>query len=119
MEWIKPQPVGLNTMSRNSICCGAMLNTFPTAGHGQTALGITVLYIFEHIYLLMDLKRSKESVNIDQKLLFRLRLKNHFGASLVAQWLRIRPPMQGTRVRALVQEDPASRRATKPVPHNY
>ena len=27
-------------------------------------------------------------------------------ASLVAQWLRIRLPMQGTRVRALVWEDP-------------
>ena len=28
------------------------------------------------------------------------------GASLVAQWLRICLPMQGTRVRALVWEDP-------------
>ena len=28
------------------------------------------------------------------------------GISLVVQWLRIRLPMQGTRVRALVQEDP-------------
>ena len=27
--------------------------------------------------------------------------------------------MQGTRVRALVQEDPTCRRATKPVSHNY
>ena len=39
-------------------------------------------------------------------------------ASLVAQWLRIRLPMQGTRVRALVQEDPTCRGATKPVRHN-
>ena len=39
--------------------------------------------------------------------------------SLVAQWLRIRLPMQGTRVRALVQEDPTCRGATKPVRHNY
>ena len=39
--------------------------------------------------------------------------------SLVAQWLRIRLPMQGTRVRSLVQEDPTCRRATKPVHHNY
>ena len=38
------------------------------------------------------------------------------GASLVAQWLRIRLPMQGTRVRALVQEDPTCRGATKPMP---
>ena len=41
------------------------------------------------------------------------------GTSLVAQWLRIRLPMQGTRVRALVREDPTCRGATKPVHHNY
>ena len=40
-------------------------------------------------------------------------------ASLVAQWLRIRLPMQGTRVRALVREDPTYHGATKPVRHNY
>ena len=37
-------------------------------------------------------------------------------ASLVVQWLRICLPMQGTRVRALVREDPTCRGATKPVP---
>ena len=42
-----------------------------------------------------------------------------WGASLVAQWLRICLPMQGTRVRALVREDPTCCRATKPVHHNY
>ena len=41
------------------------------------------------------------------------------GASLVAQWLRICLPMQGTRVRALVWEDPTCRGATRPVSHNY
>ena len=41
----------------------------------------------------------------------------YIGASLVAQWLRIHLPMQGTRVRA--QEDPIYRGATKPVCHNY
>ena len=41
------------------------------------------------------------------------------GASQVAQWLRIRLPMQGTRVRALVQEDRTCRGASKPVRHNY
>ena len=40
-------------------------------------------------------------------------------ASLVAQWLRIHLPMQGTRVRALVWKDPTCRGATKPVRHNY
>ena len=46
-------------------------------------------------------------------------LKDFLGTSLVAQWLRIRLPMQGTRVRALVREDPTCRGATKPVRHNY
>ena len=41
------------------------------------------------------------------------------GASLAAQWLRICLPMQGTRVRALVWEDPTCRGATGPVSHNY
>ena len=36
-------------------------------------------------------------------------------ASLVVQWLRIRLPMQGTRVQALVREDPTCRGPTKPV----
>ena len=40
-------------------------------------------------------------------------------ASLVARWLRIRLPMQGTRVRALDREDPTCRGATKPVRHDY
>ena len=41
------------------------------------------------------------------------------GASLVAQWLRVCLPMQGTRVRALIWEDPTCRGATRPVSHNY
>ena len=50
-------------------------------------------------------------VNINQKINLR--------ASLVAQRLRIRLPMQGTWVRALVWEDPACRGAAGPVSHNY
>ena len=48
-----------------------------------------------------------------------LEYKRQYGASLVAQWLRICLPMQGTRVRALVWEDPTCRGATGPVSHNY
>ena len=39
-------------------------------------------------------------------------------ASLVAQWLGIRLPMQGTQVRALFREDPTYRGATGPMRHN-
>ena len=45
-------------------------------------------------------------------------LKNSSGASQVAQWLRIRLPMQGTGVWALAQEDPTCRGAAKPMCHN-
>ena len=40
-------------------------------------------------------------------------------ASLVAQWLRICLPRQGTRFGALVWEDPTCRGATKPMCHSY
>ena len=45
--------------------------------------------------------------------------KHNSGASLVAQWLEIRLPMQGTRVRALVWEDPTCRGAAGPASHSY
>ena len=40
-------------------------------------------------------------------------------AFLVAQWLGICLSVRGTRVRALVWEDPTCRGATRPVSHNY
>ena len=44
---------------------------------------------------------------------------HHFGTSLLAQWLKIRLPMQGTQVRALLWEDPTCHGATKLVRQNY
>ena len=41
------------------------------------------------------------------------------GTSLVAQWLRICLPMQGTQVQALVWEDPTCCGAAKPLRYNY
>ena len=43
--------------------------------------------------------------------------KQVYGTYLVVQWLRIRLPVQGARVRSLVPEDPRCCRATKPVHH--
>ena len=51
----------------------------------------------------------------ERKLIF----KELSWASLVSQWLRICLPMQGTRVQALVPEDPTYREAAKPMRHNY
>ena len=42
-----------------------------------------------------------------------------YGASLVAQWLSIHLPTQGTRVQSLIWEDPTCLGATKPVRPNY
>ena len=48
-----------------------------------------------------------------------LNLNTHTWTSLVAQWLRIRLPMQGTWIQSLVRKDPTCRGATKPMRHNY
>ena len=53
-----------------------------------------------------------------EKVILTWKIYEH-GTSLVAQWLRIRLPMQGTRVQSLVWEDTTCRRVTKPVRHNY
>ena len=63
--------------------------------------------------------RHKERSHMPQRRFHVLQLKPNAGASLVAQWLRTCLPMQGTRVRALVQEDPTCRGATEPVRHNH
>ena len=67
-------------------------------------------------------KAFLEAINISKlQLAFQLVwwFKMANGASLVVQWLRIYLPMQGTRVRALVWEDPTCRGATRPLSHNY
>ena len=55
---------------------------------------------------------SIEMINSETK-------RTYCRAFLVVQWLRIRLPMQGTWVRALVREYPTCCGATKPVCHNY
>ena len=60
---------------------------------------------------------KEDVVNIYNGIL--LNHKKERGASLVAQWLRVCLPMQGTQVRTLVWEDPTCRGAARPVSHNY
>ena len=55
----------------------------------------------------------------NEKCVFCFYLKNQSRTSLVAQWIRIRLPMQGTQVQSLVWEDTTCRGATKPMRHNY
>ena len=66
------------------------------------------------LFSLIDTDFKKEAMEILKEL--RKAIDRAF---LVVQWLRVCLPMQGTRVRALVWEDPTCRRATRPVSHNY
>ena len=77
------------------------------ADMNQKKAGVVTLIKNEINFRAKNITRDKES---------NLKM---IGASLVAQWLRICLPLQGTRVRALVWEDPTCRRATKPMRHNY
>ena len=70
------------------------------------------------IIILSEVKSGRER-QIPYDITYVWNLKYGTGASLVVQWLRIHLPMQGTRVRAVVREDPICRRATKPGLHNY
>ena len=72
-----------------------------------------------HIYLPLVWQISRCPIlNLCEVLCFLVK-KIKGWASLVAQWLRICLLMQGTRVRALVWEDPTCCGATRPVSHNY
>ena len=51
--------------------------------------------------------------------IFTVHISGGGSASLVVQWLRIHPPVQETRVRYLVLEDPTCRGATKSVQLSY
>ena len=67
-----------------------------------------------------DICNQYKKLRVLSTLVRKVSIKNlSKGASLVAQWLRIRLPMQETRVRTLVGEDPTCRGAAGPVSHNY
>ena len=72
---------------------------------------ISIFVLFHHInwitVLRIDVCKKSMSLNALE------------GTSLVAQWLRIRLPMQCTQDLSLVREDPTCRGATKPVWHKY
>ena len=75
----------------------------------------------------MNLKFTKSKTNNKDKNMSNLTTDQSkqiiinltIGTSLVAQWLRICLPVQGTWVRALVREDPTCHGAAKPMCHNY
>ena len=68
---------------------------------------------------IIGVPEEEEKKKGSEKIFEEIIVQNLPRASLVAQWLRICLPMQGTRVRALVWEDPTCRGAAGPVSHNY
>ena len=73
----------------------------------------------EGIFITWSRQRFLKTSHHQKLIHWSIKTKNFWGASLVAQWLRNHLPMQGTRVQALVREDPTCRGAIKPVRHNY
>ena len=67
-----------------------------------------------HLLTELEPKERKESQEETNEI-----NRNGCRACLVAQWLRIPLPMQGTWVQALVPEDPTYHGATKPMHHSY
>ena len=78
---------------------------------------LTLTYPESHLYCLLDV--CPQAGDLTFLILHLLTLKMGIGTSLVAQWLGIHLTVQGTRVRALVWEDPTCRGVTGPVCHNY
>ena len=85
-----------------------------------------VLYIYVRVYIYSHTYATRRKCVFlkylsifSKRTCIAFKLKTFLGAFLVAQWLGICLPMRGTRVRALVWEDPTCRGATEPVSHNY
>ena len=84
-----------------------------------TAIGKHLSQLTAHIPCSQSIENCLAPPSFEKAYLGNFKKKQRFGTSLVAQWLRIHLPMQGTWVPALVQKDPTCHRATKPTHHNY
>ena len=94
----------------NGLIMYTLLAAFPSLSQFSPSF-TSIFYIFQIITCTWILVLASLLIESNQE--------RGYGASLVVQWLRIHLPMQGTRVQALVWEDPTWRGATKPVHHNY
>ncbi|MBV98498.1 Ubiquitin carboxyl-terminal hydrolase isozyme L1, partial [Eschrichtius robustus] len=125
-QWRLEDVLGLEEKSLGSVpapAC-ALLRLFPlTAQHENfRKKQIEVLKGQEDKLEFEDGSVPKQFLSETEKLYPEDRAKcfeKNEGASLVVQRLRVRLPMRGARVRALVQEDPTCRGAAGSVCHNY
>ena len=110
-----------------SLCAFGVPPSLPSSENwkkpGCPMLGNRNLRIPHYEILHQRLKGGEDTIQINLEYMMRSEInqsqKDRYWVSLVAQWLRVCLPMQGTRVRALVWEDPTCRGATRPVSHNY
>ena len=104
---------GKGRARERSGCCFTVRKGFPKGWHWSKDLKGG-----SHADIWLEYSRQRNTKCEGLEVSWRIRM-HRLGTSLVAQWLRICLPMQGTRVRALVWEDPTCRGATRPVSHNY
>ena len=95
--------VSVRLMDPSGSCCACLLGDEKSA-----------VVILDPCLVLTKISSKLQRIKVQ-----RLCQEAAFWTSLVAQWLRIRLPMQGTQVQPLVREEPTCRRATKPVDHSY
>ena len=104
-EWIQKQDP--------YICCRQETHFRPRDTYRQQLKGWKILHANG------NQKKAVAAILISDKIDFKIKtITRDKGASLVAQWLRVCLLMQGTRVRALVWEDPTCHGAAGPVSHN-
>ena len=102
MTWTKA------SKRQRGLCISQSSHSLPEVTQMRSGqIGISAL-----VLRLQDQCSPNTSQQLLQKWMF-------LGTSLVARWLRIRLPMQWTRVRSLVWEDPTCRGATRSMCHNY
>ena len=103
-------------------CTRCIAYTFEKEPKGVYFLNGTLTRKLSRIMLRWETVLKKQDLKPLWKTVWRFlkKIKNRIArTSMVVQCLRIRLPMRGTRVRALVREDPTCCGATKPVRHNY
>ena len=69
------------------------------------------------VTLFLDYFLTEGKISLKRTVFYSI--KNHTGTFLVGQWLGICLPMQETRVRSLVREDPTCCGASEPMDPNY
>ena len=101
-----------------------MIRKSSFSAHGTTDFSFRIAPNLAQIQAKCQLLQLMKGQHIVSNNFYEMLISDFPGGAVVknppaTQWFRICLPMQGTQVRALVQEDPTCHRAAKPVRHNY